>query len=152
MVIGTLSSVVNEGVLDAAKEKGKAAWNALTRKGDKDDTFGDDLMRRGTTKLGNKLKLGSEGKTNLGVAGHLASGVAKYSAGAIPGAMLGSRIGSIAGPAGTIIGGLVGAGAGGTLTSLKHNQNFGKKMGRAIVKGSGKGIFYNADKEKNKKK
>lgn len=96
------------------------------------------MIRRGTTKLGNKLKLGDEGKTNLGVAGHFASSGARYAAGAIPGALLGSKIGSIAGPAGSALDGLVGAGAGGTLASFRHSQKVGNKIGRAIVKGSGK--------------
>lgn len=67
------------------------------------------MIRRGTTKLGNKLKLGDEGKTNLGVAGHFASSGARYA-----------------------------AGAGGTLASFRHSQKVGNKIGRAIVKGSGK--------------
>ena len=95
------------------------------------------MIRRGTTKLGNKLKLGDEGKTNLGAAGHFASSGAS-AAGAIPGALLGSKIGSIAGPADSALGGLVGAGAGGTLASFRHSQKVGNKIVRAIVKGSGK--------------
>lgn len=115
MVIGSLVYVMNEGVMD----KIKGGRKALKHKGHEDDTFGDDVIRRGATKIGDKLHLGGKGKTALGVAGHVGSIYAKGK-----------------------------AGAGGTLASFRHSQKVGNKIGRAIVKGSGKGIFYNADKKK----
>ena len=123
MVIGSLVYVMNEGVMD----KIKGGWKALKHKGHEDDTFGDDVIRRGATKIGDKLHLGGKGKTALGVAGHVGSIYAKGKAGATVGAI----------PAG-----LAGA--------AKPAYKFLKKAGKSISNKSGKGIFYNASKNDKK--
>lgn len=153
MVIGSLVYVVNEGVIDTAKAKGKAAWEALNRKGHEDDTFGDDLVRRGVTKLGNKMHLGGKGKTALGWLAHNQWTGSKIKAGAVAGGAIGTKVGTaLGGPIGGMAGGAAGALGGAAITGLKPTIKWANKIYKGFKTGSGKGIYYNADDKKKEAK
>lgn len=157
MVVGSLVYVMNEGVMD----KIKGGWKALKHKGHEDDTFGDDVIRRGATKIGDKLHLGGKGKTALGVAGHVGSIYAKGKAGAtigtFPGALAGATAGGLAaGPVGAVAGGLYGGTlgylGGAAAGAARPAYKFLKKSAKSVKQGSGKGIFYNDSKPDKKLK